>query len=122
MEKRAVLELKKKLEKEKSSLKKDLLSFASENKKVPNDYKSRYPFTAGSSDTDDQAREVETYHGRLAIEHALETRLKEVDSALERIENGTYGLCQKCKNEIETRRLSVNPAAPLCLNCKETKK
>jgi RNA polymerase-binding transcription factor DksA len=117
MDKKFLNEMEKRLAKEKAALKKDLLSFSSENKKVPNDFKSRYPYIPLSIDPTDQAGEVEIYMGRLALEHALETRLQEVEKAQERIKNNTYGLCEKCGREIERDRLEANPAATLCLAC-----
>lgn len=42
--------------------------------------------------------------------------LKEVDYALERIGNGTYGLCEVCKDPIEPERLLADPLTTLCLD------
>lgn len=47
----------------------------------------------------------------------LEERLKEVNDALVRIENGTYGVCQKCGKKIEAEKLEANPATTTCLSC-----
>lgn len=47
----------------------------------------------------------------------LEERLKEVSDALIRIENGTYGVCQKCGKKIESEKLEANPATTTCLTC-----
>ncbi|MEW6197000.1 MAG: PP2C family protein-serine/threonine phosphatase [Bacteroidota bacterium] len=44
------------------------------------------------------------------------TLLKEVDSALERIDNHTYGICDVCHNEIEEGRLMVDPLISVCLD------
>jgi sigma-B regulation protein RsbU (phosphoserine phosphatase) len=41
--------------------------------------------------------------------------LKEVDSALERIDNGTYGLCEVCHDPIEPERLLADPLTRFCL-------
>ena len=43
--------------------------------------------------------------------------IKEVQQALERLDNGTYGECEKCGEPINTARLDALPAAPLCINC-----
>ncbi|MFH1613267.1 MAG: TraR/DksA C4-type zinc finger protein [bacterium] len=46
--------------------------------------------------------------------------LYEIDEALEKIKNGdNYGLCEKCNQLIEQKRLDVIPYAKLCLKCKE---
>ena len=44
--------------------------------------------------------------------------LSEIDAALGRIENGTYGTCVNCGNEIPQARLEANPWASLCIDCK----
>ena len=42
--------------------------------------------------------------------------LEEVDAALQRMERGTYGLCEVCHDPVETERLIANPLARLCLD------
>ena len=44
--------------------------------------------------------------------------LREVDEALRRIENGTFGDCERCGDEISEPRLKANPSTTLCINCK----
>ncbi len=44
--------------------------------------------------------------------------IKKIDQALERIENGTFGLCERCGGEIQTKRLKARPVATYCINCK----
>jgi DnaK suppressor protein len=43
---------------------------------------------------------------------------REVDQALRRIENGTFGECERCGDEISEPRLKANPSTTLCINCK----
>ncbi len=45
--------------------------------------------------------------------------LKKINQALERIEQGTYGLCEDCNGEISYERLLARPTAELCIACKE---
>jgi DnaK suppressor protein len=45
------------------------------------------------------------------------SRLEEVDRALRRHEQGTYGSCEKCGETIPSERLSARPAARTCLRC-----
>lgn len=40
-----------------------------------------------------------------------------IEAALKRIEDGTYGFCTKCGDEIDSRRLQLVPYAPFCTNC-----
>jgi RNA polymerase-binding protein DksA len=42
--------------------------------------------------------------------------LSEIDGALKRIEEGTYGTCVRCGKEIAPERLEVNPWASLCID------
>ena len=45
--------------------------------------------------------------------------LKKIDSALEKIQAGTFGVCECCDQNIELSRLEVRPTASHCLSCKE---
>lgn len=45
-------------------------------------------------------------------------RLRRVASALHRIENGTYGVCESCGGPIHEGRLEAEPDALLCIQCK----
>lgn len=44
--------------------------------------------------------------------------LHHLNEALERIENGTYGICRSCGKEISKTRLEAVPNATQCINCK----
>ena len=44
--------------------------------------------------------------------------LSEIDAALGRIDDRTYGICFNCGNEIPRERLEANPWASLCIDCK----
>jgi RNA polymerase-binding transcription factor DksA len=51
---------------------------------------------------------------------ALENeRLKQVDGALKRIEDGEFGTCLKCEEPISSKRLAAVPWATCCLRCQE---
>ena len=43
-----------------------------------------------------------------------------IKEALERIEQGTYGICEDCEEEISTERLKARPVTTLCIDCKKT--
>ncbi|MFC7359829.1 TraR/DksA family transcriptional regulator [Nocardioides astragali] len=45
------------------------------------------------------------------------TVLSDIDSALRRIEHGTYGCCQGCGKPVSLQRLTALPMAPLCGSC-----
>ena len=42
-----------------------------------------------------------------------------IKEALERIENGTYGICESCQEEISHNRLMARPVTTLCIDCKK---
>ena len=66
------------------------------------------------SDEADQADFVEDFESKIARLGSLETRYNEIKRALERIEQGTYGICLKSGKLIEEDRLEANPAAETC--------
>lgn len=45
--------------------------------------------------------------------------LIDIDEALRKIAEGSYGICEECAEEISEKRLSVLPTATLCVSCKE---
>jgi DnaK suppressor protein len=56
----------------------------------------------------------------VAVERARESKtLREVRTALTRIEYGSYGICLHCDEEISTRRLRAAPWTSLCIVCQE---
>jgi len=44
-------------------------------------------------------------------------QLREIDAALRRIEDGSYGECERCEKPINPRRLDADPTARLCIDC-----
>lgn len=55
----------------------------------------------------------------LAVQDQLDARLSDVDAALVRIEEGSYGHCEACGKEIEPERLEARPATRYCLEHQE---
>ena len=45
--------------------------------------------------------------------------LQRIDSALARVAEGDYGFCVNCGEEIAARRLELDPAVPICIDCAE---
>lgn len=45
------------------------------------------------------------------------TNLGDIEAALRKIENGTYGVCEHCKRPIEKKRVKALPSARYCLAC-----
>lgn len=55
----------------------------------------------------------------LALHLNEQALLSQVESALERMEKGTYGFCQRCGEEIDYARLEAIPYATLCIRCQQ---
>ena len=67
------------------------------------------------ADPNEVADQIEEFETKYATEEELETRYNEVLAALERIKNGTYGICEVNGEPIEKERLEANPAARTCI-------
>ena len=68
---------------------------------------------------EEEATETSELEKRLALEKRTRGLLAEVEHALQKFEQGTYGLCDKCGQPILPERLEALPQASLCLQCKE---
>ncbi len=115
MEKELIEELKGKLEKEKLSLEKELETFATKDENIKGNWDAKR-INGEDTDMEEKADEVEEYDNLLSLEHSLELKLKDVNLAIEKIKDGTYGKCEKCGKEIEKERLMAYPEAKLCIN------
>jgi RNA polymerase-binding protein DksA len=67
----------------------------------------------------DDASEAYEQAKDLALRQNAEQLLVKVTNALERFEQGTYGLCEQCGTEIDPARLKALPYATLCLHCQQ---
>ena len=68
---------------------------------------------------EEEATESMELEKRLALENRLQMMLTEVDKALHKLENGTYGFCDLCNNPIDPARMEALPQAILCMNCRQ---
>ena len=99
---------KEKLERERAQLFKEI-----EKYEKPED------FGADTEDLDEEADEGEEIGNRLAIAQVKRTALAEVEHALGKIEEGTYGVCDRCKGEISEKVFAAAPESALCGTCKK---
>ncbi len=67
---------------------------------------------------EEEATETLELETRLALEKRIIDQLAEIEHALSKFENGTYGLCDSCGQPIDPARLEALPQATLCLSCK----
>lgn len=73
----------------------------------------------GSGDSVDKLNNERDTIIRLKLEGRKRLLFIKIQEALERIENGTFGICEECGEEISIERLKARPMATLCVNCKE---
>ena len=72
----------------------------------------------GTQDIGDEAANIYNKQVLLSLNENERMRLQEVDESLDRIENGTYGVCEECGELIGLKRLEVRPVAKYCVPCK----
>lgn len=56
---------------------------------------------------------------QITLVEQLRTRRADIITALRKIDDGTYGKCESCGQEIPIERLEAVPAATLCVSCKQ---
>lgn len=103
------------LEAEKSRLESELQSVGRRNPANPGDWEAVPEDTGREADPGDQANLKEGYAENVGILNDLEIRYADVNGALARIENGTFGTCEVGGEEIEAERLEADPAARTCI-------
>ena len=67
---------------------------------------------------EEEATESFELEKRITLEKRIRDQLAEVEHALHKFEDGTYGLCDSCGQPIDPARLEALPQASLCLRCK----
>jgi DnaK suppressor protein len=67
---------------------------------------------------EEEATESFELEKRLALEKRLKESLADVEHALQKFEDGSYGLCDNCGQPIAPDRLEALPQANLCVKCK----
>lgn len=74
-----------------------------------------------SGDSTDIAEADYEQEKSLFMKTRTQDELRLINSALERIEQGDYGECSQCGDEIPTKRLAIQPYSLLCIECQEEK-
>ena len=69
-------------------------------------------------DLGDQATAVADQNFMLRLKEREQKLLKKIDEALDRITQGTFGVCESCGGEISFKRLKARPVTTLCIECK----
>ncbi|MBU0625160.1 TraR/DksA C4-type zinc finger protein [Patescibacteria group bacterium] len=110
-------EMKQLLTEERERLESELAQISTKNPSAEGDFKADFPNIGDKED--ENAEEVATYSTNLTLERTLESSLRDVESALQRFEGGTYGTCKYCGQEIVEKRLRARPASSSCIECKK---
>ena len=76
---------------------------------------------APSDDADDDGSWVSEQHVTSQLLAAARQQLAETEAALERLDDGTYGVCADCSKPISAERLEILPAARYCVTCQATR-
>jgi DnaK suppressor protein len=72
-----------------------------------------------SGDWIDHSSQESDLHVRLALKQTDTKVLRSIEEAILRIDQGTYGICLECENEIAAVRLDAVPWTRVCIECKE---
>ena len=76
-------------------------------------------------DTDDLADEMDLASSEylqsfiFRLRGREKTFLNKIDKALAKIDNGSFGVCENCEEDISVKRLEARPETTLCIRCKE---
>lgn len=105
---------KNKLLEEKEKLTQKIAFYRGEDPVMTQDRKSSYSF-------DDDTAEDEGHDRIQATAVEAEEFIKDIDQALQKIEDGSYGQCENCHQDIPEERLEVYPAAKYCIKCESQK-
>ena len=77
------------------------------------------------SDTDhfeQETDETEEEAGYLGVRAVLDKRLRHIEKALDKIQKGGYGKCERCKGGIDEELLKEEPESSFCRGCKTQQK
>jgi DnaK suppressor protein len=89
-----------------------LMSEAEKTISEMTDHSDNYP------DPTDRASAESDRNFELRIRDRERKLLSKVREAMERIEAGTYGICESCGDDISAPRLEARPVTTLCIDCK----
>ena len=109
-------EFRKRLEQEQSRLKEEIERLRTDNPILGEMAKSE---SGGYGNLmADDASDTFELEKTLALQRNLQILLQKTGRALQKLDQGTYGLCDECNNPIDPARLEALPQANLCIQCK----
>lgn len=99
-------------------IKKTLLSQRERLLKGAEEALNTLPGEINFPDMGDQATAETDRNFMLRLRDRERMLLKKIDETIERIDEGTYGICDRCGSEISIKRLEARPVTTLCIDCK----
>ena len=71
-------------------------------------------------DPSDRATSETEHINLLRIRDRERKLMSKIDEAIERLNNGAFGICEECGEDIDVERLNIRPVTTFCIRCKET--
>jgi len=75
------------------------------------------PASAGDEDLVDAAADIYERSKVLAFIQRLEEKVEQLDRAIQKVEEDSYGICESCGEPIPPERLEIVPETTLCVRC-----
>jgi len=80
--------------------------------------RDRLTDSAGDDQADTGTKTFEREQ-EISLANSIRERISQVERALDRLDDGQYGWCERCGNAIPVERLAAFPSATLCVTCKQ---
>lgn len=97
---------------EKERLERELSATAAELAEIESRLEDRGDYSLGEGDP-----AIHTWELNLALYQRMREKADSIRAALQRIAEGTYGICQRCGARMDRARLAIIPDATLCIEC-----
>lgn len=118
MNKRDLESFKRKLEKEKDRIRQTIQDLDQNTISSPM-RESSGDLSAYADHMADAGSDTQEMEKMLDLRVRAERMLAQIEDALDRIDEGTYGICIRCEDKISRNRLRAKPFAALCIDCRE---
>ena len=116
MEQSRLDELPRRLEQDRADLRAQIEQIENEDVHAENQYDPE--FSGYGNHMAETGTEIFEQERNLSVEQSLQQQLADVEHALSKFGEGTYGICDNCGKEIMPERLQALPQAALCIDCK----
>jgi len=79
---------------------------------------SKVDFGDDIDSLEEESDEAEELAANIPLTNTFKDRLSGINKALEKMDAGTYGVCENCEKEISMELLEIDPESKLCKDCK----